>query len=256
MSSVYVGFATGPFLAWGYFISFFAYHLCKFEYVMLFDARSVEDSVEINGRGAGYWRWKPIIIIRSLQNFPQGIVVYSDMGRSFRYIPYVSSSYIEFFFKKQQIEFIPGVMIPEHGPNKKWTKKVVFEKLDISNQVFFESPQLQASWSIWRSTTSALKFLNEWNELCSNKNLIDDTSNMGIDDTYVDHRHDQSLLTIQFLKMNPRYVFDKSKVYHFNKSYSAVLLQVTSKNYAKLFALLEVIRKQLSNLKQWIKKIS
>ncbi len=256
ISSVFIGFATGPFLFWGYLISFFAYHFCGFKYVMLFDSRSVKDSVEMGGRGAGYWRWKPIIITRSLLNFPEGIIVYSDMGRSLRYLPYISSSFVYKFLDKRQIEYIPGVFVPEHGPNIKWTKKLTFDKLGISDQIYFDSPQLQASWSIWRPTIKALAFLNEWNRLCSDMALIDDTFNSGMGNYYVDHRHDQSLLTIQFLRTNPEYIFDRNKIFYFNKSYSSVLLQVSSPVWVKLFAFLEVIRKQLSNLKQWIKKIS
>jgi hypothetical protein len=256
MGTIFIGFATGPFLVWGYLISFFAYHLCRFKYVMLYDARSVHNSVDTRGRGAGYWRWKPIIIIRTLQKFPDGIIVYSDMGRSFRYLPFVSSLSIQKFLEKHKIEFIPGIFVPEHGPNKKWTKKFTFEKLNITDNNFFLSPQLQATWSIWTHTKSALLFLNEWNELCSDLSLIDDTFNSGIDKCFIDHRHDQSLLTIQFLRRNPRYLFDQNKIFHFNKSFTIVFLQIKSPVYEKVFLLLEVIRRRLSNFKQWIKKIN
>lgn len=254
MSSIFIGFATHSFFNWGYAISFLAFHFCRFEYAMLFDGHSVQKTVDLTGRGAGYWRWKPLIIIRAMDYFPRGVIVYSDMGRSMRYLPYLGPSFIRSILKKNGVDFIPGVFIPDAGPNKNFTKKKVFEKLDMLSREYLMSPQLQASWSVWSVTENSRHFVSEWDLLCAKIDLINDENNIGIDSDYKDHRHDQSLLTLNFIKIKPKSILRPSNSFNFDKSYSAVLLQCTSKYWVLLFKILEMLRKRISNLKQWAKR--
>lgn len=149
-------------------------------------------------RGAGYWLWKPQIILQELKTLNHGdLLVYSDAGRS---------SYYQFrrFPNKLAVEarekgFLLGPTICQHGPMSKWTKRDAFVLMNMDRPEIYELPPIQATWSFWTNSKESTDFLEKWLSYCSDPRILTDMENtQGFNNLsdFVDHRHDQSILTL------------------------------------------------------------
>lgn len=184
-------------------------------------------------RGAGYWLWKPWLILNEVRCLSEDdVLVYCDAGRSsyfnFRFLP-------EFLIKKvieDEKGFLLGPTLPQHGPLLKWTKRDCIELVGLSCQNVIYRPQIQATWSIWRNTAPAIDFLSDWLRFCEDERCLTDKSNiLGFDNysDFVDHRHDQSILTLLAYRENAPYL-------DFSRSAAMKLLNIRSRSrFAHLF---------------------
>lgn len=151
-------------------------------------------------RGAGYWLWKPYIILDQLQKIEDGdFVVYWDCGKPARPNRFTHSiEPLLCWCQKHHDGIIPGVLVPWHGPNKKWTKRDCFVYMDCDTDVFRNHPQIQATFSIWQKNAQSVHFVRQWLEYALDPRIITDNENccgLENDKAFVDHRHDQSILT-------------------------------------------------------------
>lgn len=156
-------------------------------------------------RGAGYWAWKPYVIHEALRNAAPGdSVVYCDVGRGRRTDGAERSQLrsgldaLLDWCEEENDGLLPGVYIPVFGPNRRWTKRDCFVHMGCDEPRFWDHPQVQASFSVWRSGERALSFVHEWMTWCTKPEIIDDgPSTAGLPDfpDFVEHRHDQSILT-------------------------------------------------------------
>ena len=99
--------------------------------------------------------------------------------------------------------FLPGVYIPWLGPIKQWTKRDSFILTKTDSPLYHNSPQIQASFSLWRNTPESFATLNEWQEWCADYNKIsDEPSKCGKPEleNFIEHRHDQALLSLLCLR--------------------------------------------------------
>jgi len=148
-------------------------------------------------RGAGYWLWKPFIIQRELERMGAGdYVVYSDCGRSKRFI---SRSIRPLLARCSESRGVfPGVYIPQFGPNRKWTKRDCFVLMDCDSERYWNHCQIQPSFSVWQKNDFSLSFLDQWLRYCTDPRILTDIPNAcGLPNLpdFIDHRHDQSILT-------------------------------------------------------------
>jgi hypothetical protein len=150
-------------------------------------------------RGIGFWSWKPHIILDALTHARNGdVVVYSDAGR-YRggYTLYRSVAPLVDFAERND-GFLPGVLIPNFGPNSHWTRRDCFVLMNCDSVHYWSHPQVQATFSVWIKTKQSLQFLQEWRRFCLDIRIIGDGPNTcGLPNLpgFVDHRHDQSILT-------------------------------------------------------------
>lgn len=165
-------------------------------------------------RGAGYWLWKPQIILQELKKLDQGdVLVYSDAGRS---------SYYKFRnFPKKCISltkkhgFLLGPTIGQHGPMSKWTKRDAFVLLDMDKPAIYNLPPIQATYSFWTPCKEAFEFLDQWIKACEDVRILTDIPNtQGLPnlEDFKDHRHDQAVLSLLVYKYNPHYFNYKNSV--------------------------------------------
>ncbi|WP_291360352.1 MULTISPECIES: hypothetical protein [Acinetobacter] len=170
------------------------------------DPAFVEENQDIlsQSRGAGYWLWKPQIILQELRKLKEGdLLVYSDAGRS---------SYYQFkSFPKNCISltkkhgFVLGPTIGQHGPMSKWTKRDAFILLDMDKPEIYNLPPIQATYSFWTPCPKAFEFLEEWLEACQDPRILTDMENtQGLSnlDDFQDHRHDQTVISLLAYKYN------------------------------------------------------
>ena len=184
-------------------------------------------------RGAGYWLWKPWLILNEVKRLSRDdVLVYCDAGRS-SYFDF--RSFPEFLVNKvveSEKGFLLGPTLPQHGPLLKWTKRDCIELIGLSNNNIIYRPQIQATWSIWRNTDPAIEFLSDWLRLCEDDRCLTDKPNvLGYDNysDFVDHRHDQSILTLLAYRENAPYL-------DFSTSVAMKLLNLRNKSrFAHLF---------------------
>ena len=150
-------------------------------------------------RGGGYWLWKPYIILTELERAGPGeFVVYSDCGYPWR--PQRVRRPLDplLAWCAQNGGMLPGVYVPEHGPSRRWTKRECFVVMGCDREHHWNHPLIQTSFSVWQRRDEALRFVAEWLRWCEQPQALVDAK---IDPTitefpdFVDHRHDQSVLT-------------------------------------------------------------
>ena len=149
-------------------------------------------------RGAGYWLWKPQIILQELKKLnPDDVLVYSDAGRY---------SYYNFkCFPKRLVKlakekgFLLGPTLGQHGPMRKWVKRDAFILLDMDQPEIHMLPTIQAGWSFWTPCPEAFEFLEKWLSACKDPRILTDIENtQGLPNLpdFKDHRHDMAVLTL------------------------------------------------------------
>lgn len=162
------------------------------------DFREIHSAILSERRGAGYWLWKPQIILQELQQLgPEDVLVYSDAGRSSYYhFSFLPERLLE---KARKCEFIVGVLVPQHGPLSRWTKRDALVLLNMDRKDVWTLPTIQATWSIWTKSDKSMNFLRNWIELCCDPAALTDAPNVhgkpNLPD-FIDHRHDQALATL------------------------------------------------------------
>jgi hypothetical protein len=167
-------------------------------------------------RGFGCWLWKPYIIHRELSKLgDEEFLIYWDVGR--RKYPHRFELSIEPLLDwcLDNGGMLPGVCVPQYGPNKRWTKRDCFVAMNCDSAMYWEHPQVQATFSIWQKSSKALSFVDEWLTWCQRPEVItDDTNRLGLPDfdQFVAHRHDQSVLTNLVIKHHLRYFGPGSSV--------------------------------------------
>ena len=179
----------------------------------ILDTEFYQDNKEIldSPRGAGYWAWKPYIILETLKSAEaDDWVIYCDVGKPFRrgdpkrhgnanignamYTPV--DALID--YAQHHNGFTPGVWIPHYGLAHVWTKRDCFVVMDCDSAEFHNSPHVQAGYSVWSRSHASIAFLEEWLSWCCNPTAITDDDNiLGKPNSknFRDHRHDQAILS-------------------------------------------------------------
>jgi hypothetical protein len=145
-------------------------------------------------RGAGYWLWKPFIILEALRTAgPDDVILYWDVGRVFAN-RFVRSMNPLVRWCREHNGCLPGVPILTHG---RWTKRDCFHYMECDSERFWKARQIQATFSLW-SGKAAMEFVACWLQWCRDARCLTDQPNeCGLPDLagFQEHRHDQSILT-------------------------------------------------------------
>jgi hypothetical protein len=169
-------------------------------------------------RGGGYWLWKPFLIAQELARLPAGdFLVYTDCGYPWR--PLVIRQPLDPLLEwceRDNGGMLPGVYIPRHGPNRRWTKHECFVTMGCDAEPYWNHPQIQATFSVWQKCARAEQFVAEWLHWCEQPAALSDEKVMADIAEYpefVAHRHDQSVLTNLALLRGVRCFGDPSEVH-------------------------------------------
>lgn len=149
-------------------------------------------------RGAGYWAWKPYIILKELKKLqPNDILFYSDSGAMLIADPKLL---LDICYQNKRVLFANGGY-----KQSEWTKRDCFVFTNGDNDIFHNAEHALATFSLWMNTKNNILFLTEWLNYCLNYNIISDEENIcGLTNLkgFIDHRHDQSILTQLVTKYN------------------------------------------------------
>jgi hypothetical protein len=153
-------------------------------------------------RGFGFWSWKPHLILDIFKKASIGdVICYADSGCQ------ISSLATEKF--KENIHLCKrNKSLFFHMPNileKHYTKYKLLKYFDCENdQLLLCSPQIQATYFYLEVCFENLMLIQNWARLSISNNFsyIDDTDSYGYDNTFKEHRHDQSILSILVKRAN------------------------------------------------------
>ena len=150
--------------------------------------------LEKNSRGYGYWLWKPYLINRELERLQENdILVYCDAGcrinlggkaRLLGYIDMLNEDPSAYGIISFQLEY----------KEKQYTKKIVLDHFGVEDEDR-NKQQCMATVVIIRKTAKSSRIINLWFNTCQQYSLINDERTEECSE-FVDHRHDQSILSV------------------------------------------------------------
>jgi len=154
-------------------------------------------------RGAGYWIWKPYIILEAFEKLEDGdVVLYSDAGLSvigdLSPLFEVASSKIN----GGKIMFRLPWVGAKHVA-KIWTKRDTFILMKCDYPGYWQAPMSNGAVSLWRKSLENIEFLKEWQRYLRDPRIVTDDPNMAGQANFIefkDHRHDQSVLSLMTVK--------------------------------------------------------
>lgn len=158
-------------------------------------------------KGFGFWAWKPYLINQHLSKLQEGdILIYLDAGVEINakgkgrfnfYLDYLARKDVLLFSLSEQ--------------NREWTKSAVSQKIDRN---FFFRNQLMATVIMLKKSDLATELAGEWLELCAHnrgESLRDaDSVEFRKDGEILEHRHDQSLLSLAAFAKNIESIPDET----------------------------------------------
>ncbi|MBX2869735.1 MAG: hypothetical protein KTR18_13740 [Acidiferrobacterales bacterium] len=156
-------------------------------------------------RGAGYWLWKPYLMLEILKEIPEGdFLFYHDVGRAIRRNPLIGYQFDRPIdplvdWAERHDGMFPGVYVPMYGPSKKWIKRDCFVLMNADTEQYWNQPQVQAGINVWKNTGRVREFFEQWLAFCEDPRILTDQENeCGKPNfpEFQDHRHDQAILTI------------------------------------------------------------
>jgi len=164
-------------------------------------ARSENPLIMAFPRGAGYWLWKPYIILDAIRSVPVGTpVLYTD----------VAVAYVADPAPLWSLLYIDDIVLFENSPGllqRGWTKRHAFVRLNADTVEFWERRQLDAAFQLYRAGPRAIEFLEATRAAMRDPLVLIDTENdSAIEELegFIAHRHDQSVLTIMAQKWGIR----------------------------------------------------
>ena len=155
-------------------------------------------------KGAGYWLWKPYIILQTLEEIPENdVLLYADSGSA---IVKPIDSLVNNLIDGKDI-----LVFQNEHTNRGYVRRDLLTAMGMSNDFILDSYQLQASFILIKNTSSARGFIRKWLKWCENEEAVTDSDSF-IEKYYYNtsHRHDQAILTLLYLQ-NPQGVIVRPK---------------------------------------------
>jgi len=145
-------------------------------------------------KGFGLWFWKPILIQHALSTRSDiDVWVYADSGCE------ISLFGTNRFYNYLKLSVSTGALffsIPFR--ERSWTKHSLFKSLNVSEEDS-NTCQVQATFFIVRNQENVLNLIDSWTSLVTEhnyENLLEPPKGENSKEGFIEHRHDQSLLSI------------------------------------------------------------
>ena len=192
-----------------------------------------EEFIMNNKRGYGYWIWKPIIIKNQFEKMSENdILFYLDCGSSI--INNNTDKLNEYIDNLKDKDIIVFDIYDQL--TRKFMKKNVINEFNIRNDIL-DKCLIEGGCIIIKKTNFSIKFLNLWlDTMTKNKYSLvnDDLLNLEQDKDFLEHRHDQSILTILARQYDNIYVCDGMKeLYNSGPIFHTRLTDQGPRKYAK-----------------------
>jgi hypothetical protein len=152
--------------------------------------------------GAGYWIWKPFIILETMKKLSDGdIVLYTDAGM--RVIDKLDPLFeITETSRDNRMLFASPQMYGTHL-HSEYTKRDCFILMGQDEPKYWDARMLNAAFHVWMKTPRNIDFLSEWQMYLKDSRIVTyEPNTCGQPDlpNFNDHRHDQAVLSLLSLK--------------------------------------------------------
>jgi hypothetical protein len=155
-------------------------------------------------REGGYWIYNPYIILKELLALSDGACLcYCDSIFSF-------TGDFDDFARRALLH--RDVAIASNKPNEPqfiegaWTKADVFHALDVDYGIHSRTPQCWGGFMLIRKSFMSIRFVSQWLAYCQDYRLISDSpSVLPNGPEFIEHRHDQSILSLLAKKHDIRF---------------------------------------------------
>ena len=206
-------------------------------------------------RGGGCWLWKPYCINKALSQIEYGDYLFYCDASAF----YTKS--IDHMIKCMEKNNEDIMVFELPLIEKQWTKKDAYILMDCIGDKYSNTNQILASYILVKKTIKAELFISEYLDYCCDDVIITDKENeFGENfDNFIEHRFDQSVLSLLSKKYNliphrdpsqfgdrpeqycydTRFLFNKKK--YSNSSYPRILILYRTSNKYKRYAI-EIFR--------------
>jgi hypothetical protein len=162
-----------------------------------------------DGRGYGYWIWKPYLLLKTMEHMADGdIVMYCDALMTFIDDP------APLF---QIVQENSGILLfnqkREGHKNFRFTRADTFSLMGLDGPEYINGDNLNAAFMLYQKVPRAIAFIEEWMTWISNYQVVADTSNIAGENhpDFFAHRHDQSILSLLAQKHELRTFIDISQ---------------------------------------------
>lgn len=211
MYKVFITYGDGNFKATLKRVRSEALALHVFDKVIVYTPKDLECDIggfvtKYSDRGGGYWIWKPYLILKTLQKYPDAVVVYADAGCTLnanipewnRWFELMSENQLLVTRYRRNVDY---GWEQTFGTNsvaiETWTRKMVMDFFDglFRHRQWHQNEKLLAGFMMVRMGAKPL--LQEWLGLMylHPEFLVDMQEEKEQYSSFIMHRHDQSLLT-------------------------------------------------------------
>lgn len=151
-------------------------------------------------RGFGYWIWKSYFFNKLLAKAKKDdVFLYVDAGNEI-----INKLDPLFEICQKDSKGITLFDNSDNNPrgevwkNNLWTKSDTFNLMGLRSEKYIYGNQINASYIVFRKTKYSIKFFEYFQILSENYNIISDAPNIteNFNKDFLDHRHDQSILSL------------------------------------------------------------
>jgi hypothetical protein len=162
-------------------------------------------------KGGGYWLWKSYIINKTLEKLNENDILFY-LDSKYYFLEDFKGLYDDYLLTND-------ILIFKNKPNepsyfmKNWCKMDVIVKYDIYDEVFNKNADIcWAGAIILKKNKNSEKYMKEWLDIsCDYQNITDSPSILKNSDDFIEHRHDQSCLSVVLIKNNINIVHFENK---------------------------------------------
>lgn len=157
-------------------------------------------------RGAGYWIWKPYILLDALDKINNGdIIMYSDSGCHFIHS-------MDPVFKRLEESKNSLLSFNLSQIEKEWNKRDCFIHLNCDVPKYTDTKQIMSTFLLCKKNEFTYHIVNEWQNMMSIFHMVADefispSKNKNYPN-FKEHRHDQSVLSLICKKNNVSFMED------------------------------------------------
>jgi hypothetical protein len=154
-----------------------------------------------NKRGFGYWIWKSFLIMKTLEQLNDGdILLYCDCGCE---LNINGKKNLYKMIEKTDELLIIGTNAGSSDNN--YTKMDLINFMEFNDIEILNKQQMQGGCLMMKKCEKITKLIKLWYDICisNNYHLVDDSPSINKNyDTFIEHRHDQSVLSLLTKKYN------------------------------------------------------
>lgn len=141
--------------------------------------------------GAGYWLWKPWVILDAMKRAPENaVIIYMDGG-------FIIRGSLDPLIKLAQTHpIILSHYTEDYGKSvHDIISRDIFDAVNPKHEAYYNVPYRVAGFWVLRNTPVARRFVEAWLKFCSQKDLIMNGKNKKPNyPDFKSHHHDQSIL--------------------------------------------------------------